>query len=150
MAKVHEPHGLGFHDVDVGDVWVSPRRTLTETDVVLFACLTGDFNPLHVDHIFARETPFGRPIAHGLLGLSLVAGLASNSPRMKTIAFLRIVEWNFVKPAFIGDTLWVRTEVVAKEARARGRRGVIRWKRQLFNQVNELLQEGITETSVEA
>lgn len=71
---------LHFGDLAVGDHWTSFGRTVTETDVVNFAGMTGDYDPLHVDHEFARQTPFGKPIAHGLLGLSLVAGLASQCP----------------------------------------------------------------------
>src|SRR6201996_2946485 len=65
MAKyLDEPRW--FDQVEVGDTWRSQSRTVTETDVVNFASLTGDFNPLHVDHKYCRTTPFGRPIAHGL------------------------------------------------------------------------------------
>lgn len=141
---------LGFDEVEVGDVWESPGRTITEADVVHFAGLTGDYNPLHVDHEFARNTPFRQPIAHGLLGLSLAAGLSSSSPAMRTIAFIRIVEWKFVKPIYFGDTVRVRTEIVELESRSRGRRGLITWKRQIVNQAGDIVQEGITETLVES
>jgi acyl dehydratase len=140
---------LGFHDVEIGDEWESPARTVTETDIVQFACLTGDFNPLHMDHEFARRTPFGRPIAHGLLGLSLVAGLANHFPTMRTLAFVRIVDWQFQKPILVGDTVHVLSVVIGKEERARGRRGLIRWSKRLINQDGEIVQEGITETLVE-
>jgi acyl dehydratase len=143
----HEP--LHFNDVEVGDTWQSAARTVTESDVVLFAGLTGDYNPLHVDHEFARSTPFGRPIAHGLLGMSLIAGLGSHSPCMRTLAFVKIRQWNFLKPLYIGDTVHVRTEVLAKEVQGRGRRGLITWKRQLVNQAADVIQEGTTETLVE-
>lgn len=141
---------LYFDEVEVGDVWESPARTVTETDVVSFAGLTGDYNPLHVDHEFAKSTPFGRPIAHGLLGLSLMAGLARLSPWMRTAAFLRIVEWQFKKPIYFGDTIHIRTEVINKEVQGRGRRGAITWKRQVINQAGDVVQEGTTETLVEA
>jgi acyl dehydratase len=147
-AKSQEP--LGFNDVEVGDVWESPARTVTEADVTLFAGLTGDFNPLHVDHEFAKNTPFGRPIAHGLLGLSLAAGLASRAPWMRTAAFLKIQEWSFLQPIHFGDTVHVQTEILAKEAKSRGRRGVVTWRRRLVNQAGVVVQEGITETLVDA
>ena len=99
---------------------------------------------------FAKNTPFGKPIAHGLLGLSLAAGLASRAPWMKTAAFLRIREWNFLQPVHFGDTVHVETEILEKEARSRGRRGVIVWRRRLVNQAGYVVQEGITETLVEA
>ena len=140
---------LYFNDVAIGETWDSPARTVTETDIVNFAGMTGDYNPLHVDHEFAKTTLFGKPIAHGLLGLSFVAGLGSFSPWMKTAAFIRIVDWKFLKPIFIGDTVHVRTEIVAKEVRGRGRRGLITWKRQLVNQQGVVVQEGTTETLVE-
>ena len=69
VARHHVPV-LGFTDLVVGDEWESARRTVTETDVVLFAGLTGDFNPLHIDHDCVENGPFGKPVAHGLLGLS--------------------------------------------------------------------------------
>jgi acyl dehydratase len=148
MAR-HKTKPLAFDEVAVGDVWESPARTITETDVVNFAGLTGDYNPLHVDHEFARNTPFGRPIAHGLLGLSFVAGLGSHSPLMRTVAFVRICEWNFLKPIYIGDTVHVRTEITAKELQGRGRRGLVTWKRQLINQTGNVVQEGLSQTLVE-
>ena len=148
MAAVkHE--ALYYNDVEVGETWESPARTVTETDIVNFAGVTGDYNPLHVDHEFAKSTLFGRPIAHGLLGLSFLAGLGSFSPWMRTAAFVRIVEWKFLKPIFAGDTIHVRTEIVAKTIRGRGRRGLITWKRQLVNQSGEVVQEGTTETLVD-
>jgi acyl dehydratase len=148
QGRKHEP--LYFDDVHVGDTWDSPRRTVTETDVVNFAGLTGDYNPLHVDHEFARSTPFGKPIAHGLLGLSFVAGLGSFSPWMRTAAFVRLCDWTFLKPIYCGDTVHVRTEVLSKELKGRGRRGLVIWKRQLINQAGVVVQEGTTETLVEA
>jgi acyl dehydratase len=138
---------LAFEDVNTGDVWHSPSRTVTETDVVNFAGMTGDYNPLHVDHEFARNTPFGRPIAHGLLGLSLVAGLGSFSPWMQTTAFVRIVDWQFTKPLYIGDTVRVRTEVMSKQPRGR-RHGLVTWRRELINQSGEVVQQGSFETLV--
>lgn len=136
-----------FEDFEVGQSWRSPARTVTETDVVNFACLTGDFDPLHVDHQHAQQTPFGKPIAHGLLGMSWVAGLASNSPRVHTIAFVTIREWNFLKPIYFGDTLHVLNEVLEKRPGGR-RRGHVSWRRQLINQSGEVVQEGVLETLV--
>jgi len=138
---------LYFEDVNVGDCWISGRRTVTETDVVMFAGMTGDYNPLHVDHQAAKETPFGRPIAHGLLGLSLVAGLGSHAPLMKTDAFLGIREWRFLKPTFIGDTVRIQTELIEKTDSGR-RRGTCIWRRELVNQEGEAAQSGLFESLV--
>jgi acyl dehydratase len=136
-------HHLYFDDVAVGQSWESPGRTLTETDIVNFAGLSGDYNPIHVDHEFAKGTVFRRPIAHGLLGVAISSGLGLNSPPMRTMAFLSIREWHFREPIFIGDTIRVRSTVLEKEVRARGRRGVITWQRQVINQENKVVQEGV-------
>ncbi len=140
---------LFFDDVRVGQEWESLGRTVTEADVVNFAGLSGDFNPIHVDHEFARNTPFGRPIAHGLLVLALGSGLTVNCPPMRTLAFMQIKEWRLLEPVFIGDTLRVRTKVLDKQVSGRGRRGVITWQRQLFNQNGRVVHEGVTVTMVE-
>jgi acyl dehydratase len=140
---------LYFEDVAVGQQWESLGRTVTEADIVNFAGLSGDFNPIHVDHRFARTTPFRRPIAHGLLIFSLASGLGLYAPPMRTLAILAIREWQFKDPVFIGDTVRVRSQVQAKETRGRGRRGVVTWQRQIVNQDDKVVQEGVTVTLVE-
>ena len=142
-------NALFFEEVEIGQYWISPSRTITETDVINFAGITGDFNPLHVDQHFASGSHFGRRIAHGLLGLSWVAGLGSQSPNMKTVAFLSIQQWTFLKPLGFGDTVHVKTEVKDKSISGR-RYGRILWYRSLINQREEITQEGIFETVVES
>ena len=132
---------LHFEDIEIGACWSSLARTITETDVVNFAGLTGDYDPLHVDHEYARQTPFGKPIAHGLLGLAWVAGLASQCPAVRTVAFVKIDQWEFLKPIYIGDTVHAETEVLDKSARGR-RTGQVRWRRRLVNQHGEVVQAG--------
>src|SRR5207302_7297983 len=112
-------HHLYFEDVAVGQAWESPGRTVTEADLVNFAGLSGDFNPIHIDHEFAKTTLFRRPVAHGLLVFSVGSGLGVNIPMMRTLAVLTIREWHFREPVFIGDTIRVRSEVLEKETRAR-------------------------------
>jgi acyl dehydratase len=142
-------HHLYFDDVSVGQEWQSLGRTVTETDIVNFSGLSGDFNPIHIDHEFARTTPFRRPIAHGLLVLSLSSGLSLFFPAMRTLAFLAIREWHFREPVFVGDTLRVCSKVLEKESRGRGRRGVITWQRRIVNHDGKTVQEGVTQTLVE-
>jgi 3-hydroxybutyryl-CoA dehydratase len=139
---------LAFGDLSVGDEWVSPRRTITEADVVHFAGISGDFNPIHMDHEFARQGPFRKPVAHGLLGLAVASGLTSNAPRVDTLAFLAILEWKFLQPIAFGDTVHVVTRVAALEPRSRGRRGIVTWQRRLVNQEGVTVQEGVTQTLV--
>ena len=137
---------LHYGDLQVGDSWESQARTITETDIVNFACLTGDFDPLHVDHETAAQTPFGRPIAHGLLGLAYLAGLSTQAPNVETVAFLGIKDWNFQKPILVGDTVRAITRVTAtSDGRRRGR---VTWHRELVNQSGEVVQSGTFETAV--
>ena len=138
---------LYFEDLVVGGRWESHGRTVTETDIVNFACHTGDFDPLHVDHEAAKRMPFRRPIAHGLLGLAWAAGSASHWPIVQTEALVAIRQWEFLKAIFIGDTVRVRNEVV--EVRPQGRRrGRVVWQRELVNQNGEVVQRGQFETIV--
>ncbi len=140
---------LYFDDIEVGQEWESQGRTLTETDISNFAGISGDFNPIHMDHEFSKTTMFRRPIAHGLLSLSISSGLGLYAPPMRTIAFLAIKEWNFKEPVFIGDTLRLKTKVLSKTERARGRFGAVTWQREVLNQHGKVVQTGITETLVE-
>jgi 3-hydroxybutyryl-CoA dehydratase len=140
---------LFFDDVAIGQTWESLGRTITEADIVNFAGLSGDFNPIHIDHEFARGTPFRRPIAHGLLVFSVGSGLGILAPPMRTLAILEVKEWRFHEPVYIGDTLRVRSEVLHKEPRGRGRRGVVTWRREIMKQDGKQAQEGITLTLVE-
>src|SRR5436309_11801841 len=140
---------LYFDDLEVGQEWESQGRTVTETDIVNFAGLSGDYNPIHVDHEFAKTTPFRRPIAHGMLVMSIGSGLGTTSPPVRTIAFLSVKDWQFKGPVFIGDTIRVRTKVLSAESRGRGRRGEVAWLRQVVNQEGKVIQEGVTVTLVE-
>lgn len=140
---------LYYSDLKVGDSWTSPGRTITQADIVNFAGVSGDFNPIHTDHQFAATTPFRKPVAHGLLVLSVASGLGLNHPPLRTMAFLAIKEWNFLEPVFIGDTIRVRCTVMEVEERSRGRRGQITWKREIINQEDKVVQWGTTLLLVE-
>ncbi len=145
---MHLLPSLTFEELAPGDEWESPARTITEADVVAFAGLSGDFNPIHVDHESARAGAFGHPVAHGLLGLAVASGLSSQAPRVATLAFLAIEEWSFLKPIAFGDTIRVMTRVEAVAVKARGRRAEVRWRRRLVNQHGVTVQEGLTRTLV--
>jgi acyl dehydratase len=140
---------LFFDDLAVGQAWESLGRTVTEADIVNFAGLSGDFNPIHVDHEFAKLTPFRRPIAHGILVMAISSGLGTNSPPVRTVAFVGVREWQFKGVVFAGDTVRVRTAVLSKELRGRGKRGEVVWRRTILNQEDKVVQEGVTVTLVE-
>lgn len=143
------PMHMYFDDVEVGQEWESAGRTVTEADIVNFAGISNDFNPIHMDHDFARTTPFRRPVAHGLLVLVMSSGQALMYPPMRTMALLSLQDWQFKEPVYIGDTIRLRSKILEKEARGRGRRGVITWQRHLVNQHDKIVQEGISLTLVE-
>ncbi len=132
---------LHLEDLFPGASWTSPARTMTESDIVSFAGLTGDYDPLHVDQEHAATTPYGNRIAHGLLGLSMMAGLSSTCPRVKTLALVKIEGWSFDRPINIGDTIHVVTEVEAVVPRGR-RSGEVVWNRRIVNQRGETTQSG--------
>jgi 3-hydroxybutyryl-CoA dehydratase len=138
---------LAFEQLCIGDKWTSPLREILESDLMGFADLTGDHDPLHTDPVFAANGPFGKPVAHGLLGLSILAGLSSKSPSVLTAALVDIRSWSFSKPVFVGDSLYAVTEVIDLKSRGR-RHGEVHWYRQLFNQRDERVQEGILVTLV--
>jgi 3-hydroxybutyryl-CoA dehydratase len=140
---------LFFDDVQVGQEWESLGRTVTETDIVNFAGLSGDFNPIHIDHEFAKKTVFRKPIAHGILIMAIGSGLGLAIPPMRTLAFVAIKDWKFLEPVYVGDTIRVRAKLVEKEERSRGRRGVITWQRQVINQHDKAVAEGLIVTLVE-
>ncbi|HYH66368.1 MAG TPA: MaoC/PaaZ C-terminal domain-containing protein, partial [Urbifossiella sp.] len=117
--------------------------------IVNFAGFSGDFNPIHVDHDFARNTPFRRPIAHGFGVFSIASGLGVMSPPVRTIALLRVRYWNFLLPVFAGDTVRCRTRVAEKTVKGRGKRGEVVWYRGIVNQDGKTVQEGEVVTLLE-
>jgi acyl dehydratase len=140
---------LYYEELDLGAECTSEARTVTAQDVLAFAELTGDRNPVHLDPEFARTTPFRRCIAHGLFGLALVGGMTADAPPTRTIAFLGLREWHFRAPIYIGDSIRVRSRVREKELQGRGRRGLIVTDVQIINQDGRVVQEGVTATLIE-
>lgn len=138
---------LYFDDLDIGDRFVSSGRTVTESDIVTFAGLSGDFNSLHMDAEFAATTPHGQRIAHGLLVLAITSGLSTRMPIMKLIekAILGLagLECKWVKPTGIGDTLHVVLEILAKEPGKKPDRGTLVMKRSAVNQRGDTVMESV-------
>jgi acyl dehydratase len=115
--------GKFFEEFQVGEKITTEKRTITEDDIMQFAALTWDDNRIHTDPEFSKTTPFGKQIAHGVLGLSFALGLAWKTGMLDgtVIAFREIGEWKFVKPVFIGDAIYAEMET--KEAKALPRIG---------------------------
>jgi acyl dehydratase len=145
-----EPNRQYFEDIQVGDEYLSPGRTITEADIVAFAGLSGDYNVLHTDAEYMKSSIFGERIAHGLLGLSISSGLGSRAVArpFATIAFLGL-RWRFKGPIKIGDTIKVRMKVTDKKETSKPDRGIVTVQRSVLNQRGELVQEGDTELMIE-
>lgn len=125
--------------------WTTPARTVTEADVVNFAGVSGDFNPLHTDELFASQTPFAGRIAHGLLVLAIASGLRQRGGLFDgtLIAWAEIRQWRFLRPVRIGDTVRVRWRIAEKRETSKPDRGVITQEVQVLNQRDEVVQEGL-------
>ncbi len=133
-----------FDDCAVGDRIVTAARTITETDVVQFAQLTGDWNPIHTDVEFARASPYGERLAHGLLGLSVAVGLLDRTGTFSgsAIANLGVEDWRFKGPIKIGDTLRCVVTITDVRPASDGSRGIVGRRFELLNQRDEVVQEG--------
>lgn len=140
MDQTTEKQLLYCEDLSVGDSWSSEWREISGDDVADFAELTGDHDPLHTDTSGA-SSPYGEPIAHGLLGLSVMAGLSTLFPRVATLAFTTIADWEFKAPIFFGNKVQVVTEVESMEPHGR-RASRIVWFRRLLNEDGKILQQG--------
>jgi len=134
--------GFYFDDFPLDEEYVSAGRTITETDLVMFSGLSGDFNQIHSDAEFAKGTPFGARIAHGLLILSIASGLAARLGVIEgtAIAFLGL-SWKFSKPVFIGDTIRVTMKAVKKRA-VSPEAGIVVTEVSVLNQKNEVVESG--------
>lgn len=140
----HGQRGMNYEEFEPGQVIESVGRTITESDIVTFAGLSGDFNQLHMDEEFAKKTSFGQRVAHGLLGLSIVSGLSVQTGFMEgtIMAFREITNWRFKLPIFIGDTIRVQLEVLSKKALPRMGGGAVTMQLSVLNQREETVMKG--------
>ena len=137
--------GLFFEDFFVGQELDTRKRTIAEDDIMTFAKLTGDDNRIHTDPEFSKTTVFGRQVAHGLLGLSIASGLAWQTGILDgtVIAFREVNEWKFVKPVFIGDTIYVELQVKEVKALPRISVGSVTISLEVKNQNEEVCHRGL-------
>jgi 3-hydroxybutyryl-CoA dehydratase len=139
------PRGLYFEEFEVGQQIKSAGRTITESDVVSFAGLSGDFNQIHTNAEYSKGTPYKERVAHGLLALSIASGLAVQSGVLEgtIIAFREISEWKFLKPVFIDDTIHVELNVTQTKAIPRLGGGIIFITLDVLNQKADTVMKGI-------
>ena len=143
MPELKPPSGLYFEDYHVGDAITSQGRTVTEADIVNFAALSGDWNPLHTNAETARATLHGERIAHGMLVLSIATGLADRLGFVAgtAIAFMGL-DWQFRAAVKIGDTVRVRATVAELKPMRRLGGGNVTFKVQILNQEDKVVQRG--------
>jgi len=136
--------GLYFEEFNVGHKLVTGKRTVTEDDIMQFAKLSGDDNRIHTDPEFSKTTMFGKQVAHGLLGLAIASGLAWETGILDgtVIAFREVKEWKFVKPVFIGDTIYVEMETIETKALPRIGGGSVTITLEVKNQNEEVCHRG--------
>src|SRR5262245_62599392 len=145
LAAVSQDERFCFEDLQIGDEFQSPGRTVTEADIVIFAGLSGDYNVLHTDAEHMKSSVFGERIAHGLLGLSIQQGLLARSmPDLEGERFVAL-KWKFRGPIKIGDTLHVRGRIASKKDSDEAGWGIVTMERHIVNQRGEVVQEGETE-----
>ena len=132
--------GMFWEEWEIGAEFQTASRTITEADVVNFAGISGDYNPLHIDEEFCKQTQFGTRIAHGPLVYSIAAGLLFQLHLYDDtlIAFLGFDSLKFTLPVKIGDTVRVRVEVLEKRETSKPDRGVMKRLLQVLNQIMQL------------
>jgi len=146
---MNPPSRRWFEEIEVGEEYESPGRTVTEADIVIFAGLSGDYNILHTDAEHMKSSIFGERIAHGLLGLAIQSGLFTRTGIPYATLGVGTLRWKFKGPIKIGDTIRLRAKVSAKKESVKPDRGVVTVDRQVLNQRGEVVQEGETELVVE-
>lgn len=135
--------GLTFDQFNIGDKFESQARTVTEADIVNFAGLSGDFNPLHTDASFASSTPFGERIAHGMLVASIATGMANWTGVFEgtTIALMEQVI-RYVGAVKMGDTIHLELTVSEKKPTSKPDRGIVVFETQVVKEDGKAVIEG--------
>jgi len=132
-----------LEDFKVGEKSISAGRTVTETDIIIFASISGDWNELHTNAEYMKNSPFGQRIAQGILILSISSGLAlqmRSRPPVEVLAFLGMDNVRFTDPVFIGDTINVESEVIeARPSKSRPDAGILKLKNTVKNQREEVV-----------
>ena len=127
--------GRWFSQFEVGQVYESQGRTVTEADVVMFAGISGDYNPLHTDQTFAEKTPFKQRIAHGMLAVSISTGLGQTLGIFEgTTVALMAQTFEFKAPVFFGDTIRLRLTVDSTKPSSKGGKGVVVFRSDVLKQ----------------
>ena len=144
--------GLYLEEFTVGQVIRHPlRRTITESDNVLFSVMTMNPQPLHIDFDYAAKSEWGKPLVNSLFTLGLMIGISVPDTTLGTIvANLGMTETTFPHPLFHGDTVRVETEIVSvRESKSKPDRGVVEMEHRAYNQNGDLLARCLRQTMVQ-
>ena len=135
---------VSFGDLAVGQAFTSAGRTLTETHLVTFTMLMGDWHPIHSDEVFARSTRIGKRMFHGTFGIALATAMSADLLVIQepVIGALGISDWSFKAPLFIDDTVHIEMTVADKRVTSDGKRGIVVRKFRLLKSDGTLAQEG--------
>lgn len=139
----YQPRGRYFEEFEVGQGLMTTGRTITESDIVSFAGLSGDYNQMHVDAEYAAGGEFGQRVAHGLLIVSIATGLIVQTGFMEgTVLAFRELDWKFSLPVMIGETIRAKVEISETKALPRLGGGSINAKVSVLNQDDRVVQRG--------
>ncbi len=132
--------GYKFDEFNVGDKFVSARRTIRESDIEQFAALSADYNPLHVDEIYAKEVGYRQCIAHGALTFAISTGFSFQDGLVRgtTLAFLGVDNLRFTHIVYPGDTIHMEATVVEKIESKTPTRGIVKFQRDIINQEDQV------------
>jgi acyl dehydratase len=146
QAVMDVRRGYRFEDLHVGMAFRSPGRTITDADLVAFAGLTGDYSELHTSDVYAKNSQFGRRVAHGMLGLAYAHGLMwarTGELRETAVAFLGISDWRFLEPIFVGDTIFVNYRISElRDSRSKPTQAIAVFDVAVVDQDDRTLQRG--------
>lgn len=136
-------HGRFYEDFDVGDVYPSRfGRTVTESDNLLFTCLTHNTNAMHFDEAHAGRTQFGKILVNSTFTLALITGMTVPDTSENAAANLAWTDITLPSPVFIGDTLWAESEILEKrESRSNPDVGIVTMRCRGINQRSEVVIE---------
>lgn len=143
MGQSKNPPGRYYESFKEGERLVTVGRTVTENDIQQFAGLSGDYNQLHTDREYAAESVYGRRIAHGMLVVSIVSGLAARTGFSDGTAIaLTKIDWKLRKPVFAGDTIRAELEVLRKKRVSEAQGGFVEFKVSVINQEDTTVHRG--------
>ncbi|CAH2786525.1 MAG: hypothetical protein CBARDMAM_2141 [uncultured Caballeronia sp.] len=140
-------HSLFFEDFEVGQSFESGGRTIMETDLTFFSMLSGDWNPIHADAEFAKNTRFGQRVVHGTLGIAIATGMLHEMGifHESAVAMMSLNQWKFVAPILVGDTLHLRLEITELDPGKSERVGRLGRRFAMLNQRDDIVQDGLSD-----